>query len=211
MAAFIHPELGATGRADGWPAESRQMLLLHQRMADPLQVGNLLDAGYRETLNCRRSVPRRRANYAAAEARVNKGFQRLSHWAADVVGSPAAFLAGAIVIALWAISGPAFHFSDTWQLVINTGTTIVTFLMVFLIQNTQNRDSRALHLKLDELIRSVKTARDQMVGLETLPDEELDALEREFMQLRDQAEERLHSIEARRHQRSQPLDLARRS
>ncbi len=142
---------------------------------------------------------------------MNKGFQRLSHWAADVVGSPAAFLAGAIVIALWAISGPAFHFSDTWQLVINTGTTIVTFLMVFLIQNTQNRDSRALHLKLDELIRSVKTARDQMVGLETLSDEELDALEREFMQLREQAEERLHSIEARRHQRSQPLDLARRS
>jgi len=90
-------------------------------------------------------------------------------------------------VLLWAISGPIFGFSDTWQLVINTGTTIVTFLMVFLIQNTQNRDAKAMQLKLDELIRSVGGARDQLVDLEDLSDEQLEQLQRQFHQLRERA------------------------
>ncbi|MCU1321145.1 MAG: putative small integral rane protein [Acidobacteriaceae bacterium] len=92
------------------------------------------------------------------------------------LGSKWAFLAAAGVIVVWAILGPIFHYSDTWQLVINTGTTIVTFLMVFLIQNTQNRDARAINLKLDELIHAVDKARDQMIDIENLSDNELDAL-----------------------------------
>ena len=132
---------------------------------------------------------------------MRENFNRLAHKAADIVGSPAAFLLALIVIATWAITGPMFHYSDTWQLVINTGTTIITFLMVFLIQNTQNRDSRAVHLKLDELIRSVQTARDEMVGLEALSDAELDALQMEFTQLHDRAERRLHTIEEHRSRR----------
>jgi low affinity Fe/Cu permease len=84
----------------------------------------------------------------------------------------------------WLVSGPVFHYSDTWQLVINTSTTIVTFLIVFLIQNTQNHDSRAIHLKLDELIRAVGEARTGLVDLQDLPDSELRKLEREFQRLR---------------------------
>ena len=132
---------------------------------------------------------------------MKENFHRFSHKAADLVGSPAAFLLGLVVIVTWAITGPIFHYSDTWQLVINTGTTIITFLMVFLIQNTQNRDSRAVHLKLDELIRSVQTARDEMVGLETLSDEQLDALQIEFTQIHDRAERRLHTIQEHRNRR----------
>ena len=132
---------------------------------------------------------------------MKENFNRFAHKAADLVGSPAAFLLGLFVIVTWAISGPVFHYSDTWQLVINTGTTIITFLMVFLIQNTQNRDSRAVHLKLDELIRSLQTARDEMVGLEALSDEELDALQVEFTQLHDRAERKLHSIQEHRSRR----------
>jgi len=86
-------------------------------------------------------------------------------------------------IVTWAVTGPLFHFSDTWQLVINTGTTIVTFLMVFLIQNTQNRDALAIHLKLDEVIRALKGARNQLVDIEELSDEELEKLRREFRRL----------------------------
>jgi len=86
---------------------------------------------------------------------------------------------------IWAVSGPFFHFSDTWQLIINTATTVVTFLMVFLIQNTQNRDAKAIHLKLDELIRSVKGARNRLVCLESLSDAELAELEKEFTRLRE--------------------------
>ena len=122
-------------------------------------------------------------------------FHRFAHLAANAVGSPAAFVLSLIVIVVWAIAGPAFHYSDTWQLVINTGTTIITFLMVFLIQNTQNRDSRAVHLKLDELIRSVKAARNEMVGLEDLSDEDLDRLQQEFADLRGHAEHTIHTIE----------------
>ena len=114
-------------------------------------------------------------------------FRKFAHKAAEVVGSPLAFLCAVILIVVWGLSGPLFHFSDTWQLVINTTTTIITFLMVFLIQNTQNRDSRALHLKLDELLKGVKGARTSLVDLEDLTDAELERLHREFQRLRLQA------------------------
>jgi len=112
-------------------------------------------------------------------------FRRFAQWTADVVGSPGAFVTGVLVILIWAASGPYFHFSDTWQLVINTGTTIVTFLMVFLIQSTQNRDAKAMHLKLDELIRAVGAARTRLVHLENLTDDELASLEAEFQRLHE--------------------------
>jgi low affinity Fe/Cu permease len=101
---------------------------------------------------------------------------KISAW----TGSAAAFLGAIVIVAVWATTGPIFHYSDTWQLVINTGTTIVTFLMVFLIQNTQNRDGKAVQLKLDELIRATKGARSQYVGLEDLIDEDLAELDKEF-------------------------------
>lgn len=99
------------------------------------------------------------------------------------MGSPWAFIVAALVILAWLVTGPIFNYSDTWQLIINTGTTIITFLMVFLIQNTQNRDAVAIHLKLDELIRAIKGARNTMVDLEELNDEELEHLEDEFRTL----------------------------
>jgi low affinity Fe/Cu permease len=104
-----------------------------------------------------------------------------------MVGSPWAFLIACLAIVIWGALGPIFHYSDTWQLVINTATTIVTFLMVFLIQNTQNRDTKAIHLKLDELLRGVKGARTGLVSLETLSDEELDNLQKEFDRLKARA------------------------
>jgi low affinity Fe/Cu permease len=103
------------------------------------------------------------------------------------MGAPWAFAFAAILIVFWGLTGPFFHFSDTWQLVINTATTIVTFLMVFLIQNTQNRDAKAIHLKLDELIRSTKTARNTLIDLEKMTDEELAALQKEFEKCRKRA------------------------
>jgi low affinity Fe/Cu permease len=114
-------------------------------------------------------------------------FRKFSQKTAQVVGSPWAFLTALLLIVAWAISGPFFGFSDTWQLVVNTGTTVATFLMVFLIQNTQNRDARAIHLKLDELIRGLKQARTDMVDLEDLPDEDLERLQQEFQRLRQQS------------------------
>jgi low affinity Fe/Cu permease len=110
-------------------------------------------------------------------------FRRFAHKASSGVGSPWAFALACIVILAWAVTGPLFHFSDTWQLVINTGTTIITFLMVFLIQNTQNRDAVAIHLKLDELIRALKGARNRLVDIEELSDEELEKLRSEFRSL----------------------------
>ena len=110
-------------------------------------------------------------------------FRKFSHRVAKGVGSSWAFVGAVVVIVVWAATGPLFHYSDTWQLVINTSTTIVTFLMVFLIQNTQNRDAVALHLKLDELIRAVEGARNRLVNLEDLADEELEALRQEFLRL----------------------------
>jgi low affinity Fe/Cu permease len=102
----------------------------------------------------------------------------------DAAGTGWAFLLAVAAIVVWAALGPAYGYSDTWQLVINTGTTIVTFLMVFLIQNTQNRDARALHLKLDELLRAATKARTGLVDLEDMTDDELDTLQKEFQSLR---------------------------
>jgi low affinity Fe/Cu permease len=132
---------------------------------------------------------------------MREAFRHFAHGTSDIVGSPAAFIIGMLVIAVWAITSPVFRYSDTWQLVINTGTTVVTFLMVFLIQNTQNRDSRAVHLKLDELIRSVQTARNEMVGLENMSDEDLDALQKEFARLREHADHKLNKIEEHKRRR----------
>ena len=110
-------------------------------------------------------------------------FRQFAHKTSQVVGSSWAFIIAVLLIVVWAATGPIFHFSDTWQLVINTSTTIVTFLMVFLIQNTQNRDAKAIHLKLDELIKGVKGARTSLVDLEDLTDAELEALQAEFKKL----------------------------
>ena len=116
-----------------------------------------------------------------------EAFHHLARETSTAVGKPKSFFVAVAIIALWAISGPVFHFSDTWQLIINTGTTIVTFLMVFLIQNTQNRDSKAIHLKLDELLRASHAARNTLVDLEDLTDDELRALKEEFRRLRQTA------------------------
>jgi low affinity Fe/Cu permease len=124
---------------------------------------------------------------AAVEMETRTTNERFGHFAATAsawVGSKWAFSAAILVIVVWAAAGPAFHFSNTWQLVINTGTTIVTFLMVFLIQNTQNRDARAINLKLNELIRALDKARDQMIDIETLSDEDLDKLQARYEAIR---------------------------
>ena len=105
-----------------------------------------------------------------------------------MLGSASAFTGAVLVIVVWLLTGPTFHFSDTWQLIINTATTVITFLMVFLIQNTQNRDSKAIHLKLDEVIRALKGARNQLVDLEDLSDQELKKLEEQFRRLGRKAE-----------------------
>ena len=118
-------------------------------------------------------------------AAVHEWFRFCAHTIAIAVGSPWAFLLAFVSIVAWAATGPMFHFSDTWQLVINTATTIVTFLIVFLIQNTQNRDTKAIHLKLDELLRGVKGARTGLVNLESLTDEQLDQLQHQFEKLRE--------------------------
>jgi low affinity Fe/Cu permease len=120
--------------------------------------------------------------------RVRDAFHVFARRSSQVLGSAWAFIIAILIIVVWAITGPTFHFSDTWQLIINTGTTIVTFLMVFLIQNTQNRDAKAVHLKLDELIRAVKDARNELVDLEELSDEDLRRLEKQFQGIRQQAE-----------------------
>ena len=112
-------------------------------------------------------------------------FRKFAAATSRVVGSPWIFVLAVLLIVGWAFSGPVFGYSDTWQLVINTTTTIVTFLMVFLIQNTQNRDSEAIHLKLDELIRALHTARTSLVDLEDLSDDQLAELREEFQHLRE--------------------------
>ena len=114
-------------------------------------------------------------------------FRRFAHSVSHAVGMPSAFVLACLVIVVWAATGPFFNYSDTWQLAINTGTTIVTFLMCFVIQNTQNRDAKAVHLKLDELISSVAGARNRLVDLEDLSDEELADLQDQFRKLRRRA------------------------
>jgi low affinity Fe/Cu permease len=111
-------------------------------------------------------------------------FSRTAAKAAMLVGTPWAFILAVVLVIVWGISGPYYHYSDTWQLVINTGTTVVTFLIVFLIQNTQYRDARALHLKLDEVIRSIQSAHNELIDIEKLPDGELDDLAKRYERIR---------------------------
>lgn len=127
------------------------------------------------------------AERARPRMRVADVFHVFAHKSSEIVGRPWAFALAIFIILVWGILGPLFGFSDTWQLVINTATTVVTFLMVFLLQNTQNRDSRAIHLKLDELLHAVKGARNQLIDLEDLSEEELNELQKEFEKVRQQA------------------------
>ena len=122
--------------------------------------------------------------------RKERGFHIFATKAAYLVGTKWAFLAALLVIVLWLVSGPYFHYSDTWQLIINTGTTVVTFLVVFLIQNTQNRDARAIHLKLDEIIKSIDKAQNEMIDIEHLSDAELEKLSDQYQQVREECENR---------------------
>jgi low affinity Fe/Cu permease len=119
---------------------------------------------------------------------VSDAFRVFARRSSSMLGSAWAFTAALLVIVIWLVTGPVFHFSNTWQLIINTATTIITFLMVFLIQNTQNRDAKAVHLKLDELIRAIRNARNELVDLEELSDEELQKLEQQFRKMRQRAE-----------------------
>ena len=116
-------------------------------------------------------------------------FSRFSKWTARTTGRPFTFVLAVLVIVVWAISGPLFGFSDTWQLVINTGTTIVTFLMVFLIQATQNRDAEAMQVKLDEIIRAIGSARNEVLDLEELEEEDLDEIRQTYADLATKARE----------------------
>ena len=130
---------------------------------------------------------------------MNELFRKFAKTISAIVGSSWAFILAVAIVVVWAATGPLFRFSDTWQLVINTGTTIITFLMVFLIQNTQNRDAKAIHLKLDELIKGVKGARTGLVDLENLTDTELEKLQKQFT--------RLHQEERKRNGAGSPVDL----
>jgi low affinity Fe/Cu permease len=117
-------------------------------------------------------------------------FTRFARIAATAAGKPITFIVASLIIILWAVTGPLFGFSDTWQLVINTSTTIITFLMVFLIQNTQNRDTEALQIKLDEIIRSIKGARNEVLDLEEMDENQLNEIRKEYLDLAEHA--RLH-------------------
>jgi low affinity Fe/Cu permease len=140
------------------------------------------------------------------ESSFNETFRKIASSSASAVGSKWAFLLAVVIIVVWAATGPIFHFSDTWQLVINTGTTIVTFLMVFLIQNTQNRDAKAIHLKLDELIRGVKGARTKLVNLEEFSDDELENLQKEFHRVQRKAERKIDQRVKEIHQTAEHAD-----
>ena len=123
--------------------------------------------------------------------KARSSFGRFAKWTSHVSGTPLAFALAVGVIVTWAITGPIFNFSDTWQLVINTGTTIITFLMVFLIQNTQNRDAQAIQVKLDEIIRCTKGAHNVLLDLEELEDEELKPIQVEYCKIAERAREAL--------------------
>jgi len=118
---------------------------------------------------------------------LNDIFRKISLGAANFLGSPWTFIVNVFLILVWLAMGPLYHYSDTWQLLVNTLTTVFTYLAVFLIQNTQNRDARAVHLKLDELITSMEGARNRLVNLEDLTDEELDKLQKQFQALHEKA------------------------
>jgi low affinity Fe/Cu permease len=117
----------------------------------------------------------------------HSAFSRFAKWTARTTGRPSTFVFAATVIAVWAVTGPLFGFSDTWQLVINTGTTIITFLMVFLIQSTQNRDSEAMQVKLDEIIRAIGNAKNEVLDLEELEEEELDEIRQTYTDMAQKA------------------------
>jgi len=134
-------------------------------------------------------------------------FTRLARWASNVVAHPLAFIAAVASVLIWAACGPVFHYGENWQLVINTGTTILTFLMVFLLQNTQNRDSRAMHLKLDELLRAIKGARTELVDLENVTEAELARYADEFKKLHLQYADAL--VKRRRHRKQGEREAAR--
>jgi low affinity Fe/Cu permease len=119
-----------------------------------------------------------------------KGFHVFATQAANWVGTKWAFLIALLSILIWIVTGPYFHYSDTWQLIINTGTTVITFLVVFLIQNTQNRDARAIHLKLDEIIKSIDKAQNEMIDIEHLSDAELQRLTEKYQKVRAEYEAR---------------------
>ncbi len=119
--------------------------------------------------------------------RTTSRFGRLARLTAHAMGQPAAFGTALAIIILWAISGPIFGFSDTWQLIINTGTTIITFLMVFIIQNTQNRDAEAMHIKLDELIRAMDQAQNALLNLEELEEDDLERIRADYLRLAERA------------------------
>jgi low affinity Fe/Cu permease len=129
---------------------------------------------------------------------IANSFNHFAKWTARTAGHPSTFGIAVAIILVWAVTGPIFHFSDSWQLVINTGTTIVTFLMVFLIQNTQNRDAVAMHIKLDELIRAVKGAHNELVDLEEMTEEQLEQMKVHYTRLAERARAKL---------RSRPRDL----
>lgn len=118
--------------------------------------------------------------HGKSQHKLLRAFDRFASHVTKWAGSPLAFTLAFIVVLVWAISGPVFHYSETWQLVINTGTTIITFLMVFLIQQSQNKDSQAMHLKLDELLEAVKDAREEMIDIENLSEEDLQELAEQF-------------------------------
>ncbi|MGI8468102.1 MAG: low affinity iron permease family protein [Pyrinomonadaceae bacterium] len=120
----------------------------------------------------------------------NSLFTRFAKWISKVTGKPVVFISAVIIVVVWAVLGPIFGFSDTWQLVINTGTTIITFLMVFLIQNTQNRDTEALQLKLDELIYALKEPNDRVLDLEELDDKELDEIRKSYLKKAEEARDK---------------------
>lgn len=124
-------------------------------------------------------------------------FHSFAGRASLIVGSKWAFTTAVLIILFWGLSGPYFHFSDTWQLVVNTATTIVTFLIVFLIQNTQNRDARAIHLKLDEIIHSLKHARNEMIQIEHLSDADLETISKNFEKIRAECERRIPNSRSR--------------
>jgi low affinity Fe/Cu permease len=126
---------------------------------------------------------------------MKEAFRRFASTISARAGSSWAFIGALLILLIWAISGPVFHYSDTWQLSINTGTTIVTFLMVFLIQNTQNREAKAINLKLDEVIRALHEARNDMINLENASDEQLDEVEHEFHELSEELQEEITNSE----------------
>jgi low affinity Fe/Cu permease len=117
-------------------------------------------------------------------------FSRMAHWTSQYAGHPVAFLLAFSSLVVWGVLGPLYHYSDTWQLVANTATSLITFLMVFIIQNSQNRDTKAIHLKLDELIRAVNAAHNEMIDIEKLPEKELEQLASRYERIRGEVQQR---------------------